>query len=107
DIYSTTRLRRPILLRLDDALSAGGATYSHPTISVEHVLPQNPALGSQWLKDFPDPMLRERWVHRLGNLLLLTHIKNSQASNWDFDKKKTGYFGSKVRIPTIAAGDSD
>ena len=31
-------------------------------------------------------------VHRLGNLALLTRKKNSQASNWDFERKKDSYF---------------
>ena len=29
-----------------------------------------------------------RWTHALGNLLLLSHRKNSQAQNEDFDEKK-------------------
>jgi hypothetical protein len=31
-------------------------------------------------------------VHRLGNLALLSRKKNSAASNYDFEKKKTAYF---------------
>jgi hypothetical protein len=61
-------------------------------ISIEHVLPQNPPEKSKWTEWFPTQDLRDHWVHRLGNLLLLNHKKNSSASNYDFDKKKAAYF---------------
>ena len=35
---------------------------------------------------------REKWVHRLGNLVLLSRRKNAQAKNYDFDEKKDKYF---------------
>src|SRR5262249_9977646 len=65
----------------------------------EHVLPQSPAPTSQWERWFPDGQQRERLVHRLGNLVLLTHRKNSPASNFDFEKKKTAYFAKKGVSP--------
>jgi hypothetical protein len=91
DIYTVTRIRRYVLLRLDSALSSGGASYDHPLITVEHVLPQNPKPGSVWHDWFTDQQ-RTKWVHRLANLVLLTRRKNSQASNQDFDTKKNSYF---------------
>ncbi|MCZ4072547.1 DUF262 domain-containing protein [Agrobacterium sp. LMR679] len=91
-IYLATRVRLPLLLRLDAELSSGGATYDHSTVSVEHVLPQNPQADSNWFWDFSDDAIREHWTHRLGNLMLLTIRKNAQASNWDFTTKKQRYF---------------
>ncbi|SIR48325.1 DUF262 domain-containing protein [Bosea sp. TND4EK4] len=91
-IYQLTRVRLPLLLRLDAELSSGGATYSHDIVSVEHVLPQTPDAASQWLKDFPDEVMRDGWTHKLANLMLLTLRKNIQASNWDFSTKKERYF---------------
>jgi Protein of unknown function DUF262/Protein of unknown function (DUF1524) len=93
DVYRMTPPRRLyLLLRLDSALSDGSATYEHGAISIEHVLPQTPAETSNWCSWFPSESLRDKWVHRLGNLVLLTHNKNSSASNFEFDKKKTSYF---------------
>jgi hypothetical protein len=86
------RARTTILLRLDTLLSGGGAKYDYQTITVEHVLPQQPPQGSNWLDWFPNPKDQYQWVHRLGNLALLTRKKNSSASNYDFDKKKQSYF---------------
>lgn len=93
DIYQQVPKRRLyILLRLDSALSDGSATYEHSVISIEHVLPQNPPSGSEWCEWFPSQELRDKWVHRLGNLLLLNHKKNSSANNYDFERKKRAYF---------------
>jgi hypothetical protein len=87
---------------LDEAIGAGGATYDHSIITVEHVLPQNPNAGSQWLVDFPDEQLRVFWVHRLANLVLLTRRKNTQASNLDFGEKKTRYFSTIGGVSNFA-----
>jgi hypothetical protein len=86
------RARSSILLRLDALMSGGGATYDTDTITVEHVLSQNPEAGSEWLQWFPDAAQRAAVVHTLGNLALLTRKKNSSARNFDFEKKKTAYF---------------
>jgi hypothetical protein len=88
----SAKARTPVLLRLDSLLSGGGASYDYAVISVEHVLPQTPKPGSKWLEWFPDPSVRVGTVHRIGNLALLTRKKNSQASNWEFDRKKDSYF---------------
>lgn len=91
DIYNT-RIRVPVLLRLDKELSDEGAVYAHHVTTVEHVLPQNPSEDSDWLRNFPDEEERARLTHQLGNLVLLSRRKNSQAQNWDFDRKKREYF---------------
>jgi hypothetical protein len=93
-IYDTlaARARSAVLLRLDGLLSGGGASYDSDTITVEHVLPQNPEPASEWMNLFPDASERVAIVHTLGNLALLTRKKNSAARNFEFDKKKIAYF---------------
>ncbi|MEI7606409.1 MAG: HNH endonuclease family protein [Rhodospirillaceae bacterium] len=91
-VYLGVKTRLPLLLRLDELLSAGGVTHHPDVITVEHVMPQNPAPGSGWVSTFPAPDVRDSWVHRLGNLALLPRRKNSQAGNLDFIPKKTQYF---------------
>lgn len=93
------RVRLPLLLRLDELVSDGSARYDHKIITVEHVLPQTPASESVWLEWFPDPAQRQYWVHRLGNLVLLSRAKNSQASNFEFARKKDEYFARKGTSP--------
>ena len=81
-----------LLLRIDRLLSDASAEYRHDVVSVEHVMPQQPAPNSQWQKWVPQANDHQLWVHRLGNLALLSRKKNSAASNYEFEKKKTVYF---------------
>lgn len=98
NLYELTRVRAYVLLRLDTALSGGGASYDYPIISIEHVLPQTPKKGSKWFGWFPEELDREGWVHRLANLVLLSQKKNSEAQNFEFDVKKEKYFKSDKGI---------
>lgn len=102
EIYLTRPVRKYVLLRLDSILAADpGASYDHKIITVEHVLPQHPDASSRWVQDFSDEEAAF-WTHRLGNLLLLNRRKNSQAQNYDFDVKKTGYFASSHGVAVFA-----
>lgn len=96
-----TRVLAVVLKRLDQLLSNQNATYSGDA-SIEHVLPQNPEVGSEWLGWIPDAGRRDQWVHKLGNLVLLSRHKNSEAQNYDFDKKKTKYFSNKSGVTNFA-----
>ncbi len=95
-VFSLPRVPRPLLLRLDSLLADVGARYDYPTITIEHVLPQNPAIDSEWVTVFHDEEEREQWTHRLGNLVLLSRRKNSQAQNYEFERKKRDYFQTRV-----------
>lgn len=101
DVYGS-QFAKYALLRLDDSLSEDGAHYDHPIISIEHVLPQNPKADSNWTTHFPDENERESLTHCLGNLVLLSRRKNAMAQNYDFDKKKMKYFGTKDGVSTFA-----
>jgi hypothetical protein len=94
-LYMLSKIRVMVLLRLDSELSDGMAVYNHPKITVEHVMPQNPADNSQWKEWCPSEEEHAELVHCIGNLALLSRSKNSAANNYEFDKKKTAYFESK------------
>ena len=99
DIYNTYKarnIRLYVLLRLDDFVSDGNSSYDNQKITIEHVLPQNPDFGSQWLDWFSSEEIRAKYVHRLCNLVLLSRHKNSYASNYDFVVKKEKYFNKPV-----------
>ena len=91
-VYEIPQIRRAVLLRLDEAVSDGAANYNHRIVSIEHVLPQNPAKDSEWIALFPDEEARSSWTHRLANLVLLSKSKNSRAQNYPFERKKEEYF---------------
>lgn len=94
DVYNS-QFCKYLLLCLDENLSDGSAKYDYSVISIEHVLPQNPAQDSEWVKLFPDEEARESLTNCLGNLVLLSRRKNSESRNYDFEKKKSRYFLGK------------
>lgn len=94
EIYRNAAQAKFVLLRLDEDLAdASGVNYEHRVVSLEHVLPQNPKQGSDWDRNFTEEE-HAAWLHRLGNLVLLSRSKNSQAQNYDFEEKKSRYFQS-------------
>ena len=95
DIYDKPAIRLPLLLRLDEFLSTGSATYDYKTISIEHVLPQTSDNIESWTQAFPDEKIRAKWVNKLANLVLLNGRTNSSAQNYDFGTKKEKYFKTK------------
>ena len=103
DIYLlTARRRNHLLLRLDAFVGDGAATYDTGLLTIEHVLPQTVNPASQWQQIWPEESLRKQWVHRLANLLPLTQKRNSKAQNYDFDLKKSAYFGGKNGVSSYA-----
>ena len=93
-MYYLGRICRYVLLRLDSISSDGIATYDIEKLSIEHVLPRNPSNDSNWFRLFPTKEIREKYVNRLGNLVLLSRGKNIAAENFDFEMKKQKYFFS-------------
>ena len=92
------RFTTPLLSRLSNAISDPPIS-DFAKVTVEHVLPQNPQDGSEWLQSFPDLEQREEWTHKLANLVLLSHKKNARAQNFDFARKKTEYFRRSGVVP--------
>lgn len=96
NVYDMAPIRRNyVVLRLDSFVSDAAASYAPATLTIEHVLPQHPKDGSQWLNWWPDEEVRMRWIHRIANLVPLPRQKNSEAQNFDFEKKKSKYFTSR------------
>jgi hypothetical protein len=95
DVYDDLpKARMALVLRLESLVRAPGVQLQD-AVSLEHVLPQTPPDGSDWIKWFPDEDERDGWTHRLANLVPLDRNKNSSASNYDFAKKKDAYFRGK------------
>ncbi len=96
DIYSKlTKARMTLFLRLEALVSDGSKKQVFDHLSLEHVLPQNPPLISEWMNWFLDAEERDYWTHRLANLVPLHIRKNPAASNYDFATKKNVYFKGK------------
>ncbi len=89
------RYTRYLLLKLDYLYADHSNRMSLETLSVEHVLPQNPKPDSHWCKDFTEEQ-RQQWTDRLGNLVLITTQKNTSQGNLDYADKKARYFEKRI-----------
>lgn len=49
------------------------------------------------MKDFTAEE-REIWTNRIGNLVLLSRIKNSSLNRLDFEEKKKRYFKKSIEV---------
>lgn len=98
-----------VILRLDSALAEGGISNSLTAqrASIEHVAPQT--LKQEWRAVWNEADHNDL-MNKLGNLVLLSRRKNSQAQNYDFKTKKEVYFSGgslknskKEQVGSVAA----
>lgn len=69
--------------------------------SLEHILPQRPQPGSQWLADFPDEDQRHDLCNSIGNFALIDAETNTQLANADFAIKKDALVSASARYKTL------
>jgi conserved hypothetical protein len=94
EIYTLPSYRRNyIIQRLNSFVSDGAVKFNGKIFTIEHVLPQNPRMNSQWLAVWSEAD-RKIWGNKIANLVALTRQHNSQAQNYDFEEKKQKYFQS-------------
>lgn len=87
---SQIALLKGLLLRIDTEIQDNSVSRTYNgRITIEHILPQK-INNHYWKSNFSNEQ-HEYWVHRLGNLTLISGHKNSEAQNSDFDKKKSIY----------------
>ena len=95
-----------LLLRLDSFMADPPLDYDKiKRITVEHVLPQTiPDIGEWpgWSKDDI-----EYWSNRMGNLVLLSNVKNSEAGNKSFEAKQAIFLGEGGRKVACFATTKD
>lgn len=89
------RFAKYVVLKLDYLYQNHAQRMHFETVSIEHVLPQDPADDSQWVKDFAADQ-REEWTNKLGNLVVITCRKNSSQGRLDFGKKVQRYFERNI-----------
>jgi len=89
------RFARYLLLKLDYLYQNHAHRMHFETLSVEHILPQNPPEDSQWVKDFSKEE-RNEWTDKLGNLVLITRRKNSSLGRLDYSQKRKKYFEKNI-----------
>lgn len=94
DLYeprpNQVNLIKAILLRLDMEQQDESVIKTYTgRITIEHILPQA-LLNEYWTQRF-NPQEHIYWLHKIGNLTLISGSKNSEAQHSDFVKKKSIY----------------
>jgi len=97
DLFLESQFRLYVLLRLNEAYLEKGVQFTYSKgVTIEHVLPQTLPPGGCWEKWFPSELDHKTYVHKLGNLILLTGPKNH--GNDEFEEKKKEYLDEKYGI---------
>lgn len=89
------RYAKYVVLKLDYLYQNHAQRMHFETVSVEHILPQNPSNDSEWVEKFHES-LRSEWTNRLGNLVIITRRKNSSQGRLDFADKVQKYFQRNI-----------
>lgn len=96
-------LARYILNKLNDDITGWGDTpAAHPVTDLEHILPKR--FQRNWTverKDFPGGP--EKYVHRLGNMTLLTTNLNRELGNHPYDVKREAFAQEALEITRMIA----
>lgn len=88
---------KAVLLRLEEASQDDSVTKTfRGRLTIEHVMPQ--ALKDSYWKDRFSPECHDLWLHRLGNLAMLSGGKNYKAQYFDFDRKKKIYLDRNKKV---------
>lgn len=94
DIYGKG-YAKSLLMLLEYKYQDNSLDKSFKQISIEHILPQTPKIGSQWLNDFTDDE-RLNYTHKIGNLIIIGRRKNSSLGNLDYQQKRQKYFDKNI-----------
>ena len=86
------RLVRYILCRLEQQLGNVAISDESKNLTIEHILPEN--LTPEWEQTF-DPDRHQRYVHRLGNVTLLTPSQNRDVGQKTISEKAAVYRDSE------------
>lgn len=98
DVYNL-RARNYLLSKLENHGRKERVDIS--TYTIEHVMPQNPELSSEWRVALGDnwKQVQEQYLHTIGNLTLTGY--NSELSDRPFEAKRTmvgGFADSPIRL---------
>ena len=87
-----TRMRMPVLLKVNDLIDGKVGAFDPAEVSCEHVLPQNVSKqNKEWHAAFRTPGGRfngAAYRHRLGNVTVLSHPLNRKAGSRPYVEKR-------------------
>jgi len=92
DDFYKSKFALYVLLRLNDAILEDGIIFKFSSVTIEHVLPQSLPKEGKWKEWFSESD-HIKYVNKLGNLILLTGLKNK--GNDEFEVKRKRYLERK------------
>ena len=95
-IKRTNKKARYLLYRIEKHLNKSSKP-SFDTLSVEHILPQNPS--EEWIQELQDKDKVEEWTDRIGNMTLVSPRINKSLGRKSFAEKRE-YFQTSPFIIT-------
>lgn len=99
-----SRLIKYVLLRIDQEMQDDSVSKMYSgKITIEHILPKK-MKDVYWTSRFSEAD-HQQWIHKIGNLTLISGQKNAQASNGDFNKKKIVYERNGKKVSFDIAKD--
>lgn len=100
--FRNSRIVRYILCALESQLNGQDYDFESDSITIEHILPQNPASGwSTFNEEEADAM-----VYRLGNMTLLAKGQNRDLGNAEFTIKKPVLAASNFELTRKVADEN-
>jgi hypothetical protein len=97
-----SRIVKYVLCELESRLASKPVDWANEKITVEHILPKEDVAGWVGFRDQEAPT----WVHRLGNLTLLSASRNSQLGNVSWAEKREAYEKSEFALTRQIAQDN-
>jgi uncharacterized protein with ParB-like and HNH nuclease domain len=94
------RLVKPVLAKIEEQMNDGSISINYGSLSIEHILPQTPT-DDYWVNRFTIED-KNKWTNNLGNLSLISVRKNSQAKNFEFNRKVEVYFQADGQASNLA-----
>lgn len=85
---SKRKLIKYILVNIDNNIVSGNRFYETDNWTIEHILPENPSVD--WADNFPEN-IRESFIERLWNYILLENNLNKNCENKNFSWKLIEY----------------
>jgi hypothetical protein len=106
--FNTTQTRnkrivRYILFGIEKQVSGSDFDFDADTFNIEHVLPENPGEGWEYISDRD----HEQLVYRLGNMTPMLTSQNRNIGNSSFDLKRDTLAASQFSITAKIAADNN
>ena len=95
--FGAVTQRRALVVKLNSLLPDGETLSAASDVTVEHILPRNPAADSEWYQVWPNLSERRELCDSLGNFCLLTKKDNQNADRLDFTDKRDQIYRSRKR----------